>query len=222
MLRTIRRENDEETQPLTAEQFEALIAATYKYDEDRRVDKDRFGVDLRAVFHVQRWTGVRLSDALMLPRSAVKAGRIAITTKKGGVPIDRPVPDEVIAALNAVPVRKTMHPDQFFWSRKCSYRVLAGMWTPRIRRMNKYVSFYDESGEPMDFRSHMLRDTFAVELLLAGVSLDKVSKLLGHKSIRVTEKHYSPWVKARQRLLEDEMVAAMRKMGAKFSGDFGC
>jgi integrase len=49
---------------------------------------------------------------------------------------------------------------------------------------------------------HMFRDTFAVELLLAGVPIEQVSRLLGHKSIRVTEKHYSPWVQARQEQLE--------------------
>jgi integrase len=112
-----------------------------------------------------------------------------------------------------------MHPDQFFWSRKCDHRTLAGMWTPRIRRMNQYVNFIDDNGEPMQFRSHMLRDTFAVELLLAGVTLEKVSKLLGHKSIRVTEKHYAPWVKSRTAQLEDEMMEAMRRMGAAFAGD---
>jgi integrase/recombinase XerD len=48
----------------------------------------------------------------------------------------------------------------------------------------------------------MFRDTFAVELLLAGVPLDQVSLLLGHNSIKVTEKHYAPFVKARQVQLE--------------------
>lgn len=47
----------------------------------------------------------------------------------------------------------------------------------------------------------MFRDTFAVELLLAGVPIDQVSMLLGHRSIKMTEKHYLPWVKARQRQL---------------------
>ena len=47
----------------------------------------------------------------------------------------------------------------------------------------------------------MLRDTFAVEMLLAGVPLEQVSILLGHKSVKITEKHYAPWVKARQELL---------------------
>jgi hypothetical protein len=32
--------------------------------------------------------------------------------------------------------------------------------------------------------------------------MDRVSALLGHSSIKVTEKHYSPWVWARQEQLE--------------------
>ena len=34
------------------------------------------------------------------------------------------------------------------------------------------------------------RDTFAVSLLLKGVLLDSVSKLLGHSSINIIERHY--------------------------------
>ena len=50
-----------------------------------------------------------------------------------------------------------------------------------------------------------IRDTFAVSLLLKGVSIEIVSKLLGHSSIKVTERHYAPWVKARQKQLETEV-----------------
>jgi integrase/recombinase XerD len=53
----------------------------------------------------------------------------------------------------------------------------------------------------------MFRDTFAVELLLAGVPIDQVSALLGHRSIKMTEKHYLPWVKARQK----QLTASVRK-----------
>jgi len=49
---------------------------------------------------------------------------------------------------------------------------------------------------------HRFRDTFAVELLLKGVPIEQVSVLLGHSSLKVTEKHYAPWVKARQDQLE--------------------
>lgn len=69
----------------------------------------------------------------------------------------------------------------------------------------------------MHFHTHMLRDTFAVELLLQGVPLDEVPKLLTHTSVGVTETHYSPWVKARREKLEKDQVEAMRKMGKKVS-----
>ena len=55
-------------------------------------------------------------------------------------------------------------------------------------------------GHPQRFR-----DTFAVELLLAGVPLERVSILLGHRSVTVTEKSYAPWVKARQEQLESDV-----------------
>jgi len=37
--------------------------------------------------------------------------------------------------------------------------------------------------------SHRFRDTFAVDLLLAGVLLDTVSTFLGHSSVKITERH---------------------------------
>jgi integrase len=49
---------------------------------------------------------------------------------------------------------------------------------------------------------HMFRDTFAVELLLSGVPIDQVSLLLGHSSVKITEKHYAPFVQTRQEQLE--------------------
>ena len=55
--------------------------------------------------------------------------------------------------------------------------------------------------------SHRLRDTFACDLLENGVPLEEVSKLLGHQSIKTTEKHYAKWVKGRQVRL-DALVSA--------------
>lgn len=52
----------------------------------------------------------------------------------------------------------------------------------------------------------MFRDTFAVELLKRGVPIETVSMLLGHASIRVTEKHYKPWVKTLQDKLEADAM----------------
>jgi hypothetical protein len=44
-----------------------------------------------------------------------------------------------------------------------------------------------------------------VELLLAGVPIERVSVLLGHSSTQITEKYYSAWVRARQEQLEADV-----------------
>ena len=41
-------------------------------------------------------------------------------------------------------------------------------------------------------RFHDLRRTFGLNLIKQGMSIYKVSKLLGHASVRTTEQHYAP------------------------------
>jgi len=65
-----------------------------------------------------------------------------------------------------------------------------------------------ELAEIPNGRAHRFRDTFAVELLLSGVPRERVSVLLGHSSIRVTERHYAPWVRSRQEQLEADLQTA--------------
>ena len=43
------------------------------------------------------------------------------------------------------------------------------------------------------------------DVLFAGAPIERVSILLGHQSVRITEKHYAPWVKARQEQLEADV-----------------
>jgi integrase len=70
-----------------------------------------------------------------------------------------------------------------------------------FRKLFQIADIKDPNGTRKRCRSHMFRDTFAVELLLAGVPIDQVSVLLGHRSVKMTERHYLPWVKARQKQL---------------------
>lgn len=214
-----------QTQPLTgANQFQRIIEATYQYDEDRYTLRDvpEYGRDLRAIFQLMRWTGIRLIDALMLKRSAVKNGVLNLVTKKTGkAVIDRPLPQSVLDALDAIPEHQAhVRRGYYFWSSTCEDEDnLSVLWTARIKKLNKYLRLTDDEGKPMEFRSHMLRDTFAVELLLHGVPLENVSYLLTHDSVKMTERYYAPWVSKRRQLVHDELAVALIRMGARFAGD---
>jgi integrase len=218
----------EQTQPLgSPEDFRQILDATFLFDDNRYRLRPTplYGRDLRAIFLLQRWTGVRIIDALTLERSAVRrspsTGKYLMTliTKKNKKLIkDRPLPLEVVEALQAIPAQDHVRPGYYFWSKGVAkYNSLTVQWNQRIAALNGYLSITDEDGLPMGFRSHMLRDTFAVELLLADMRIEKVSELLTHDDIKMTQKYYSPWVKKRREKLHDEMEEAMRRMGAVFT-----
>jgi len=56
-----------------------------------------------------------------------------------------------------------------------------------------------------NLHAHRFRNKFSVELLLKGVPLERVSILLGHSSVKVMEKHYSPWIRERQEQAEADV-----------------
>jgi len=90
----------------------------------------------------------------------------------------------------------------YFWCGKSKATSITGFWRARIAEV------FDEAGIE-DGHTHRFRDTFAVSLLSAEVSLENVSRLLGHQSIRITEKQYSPWIKSRQESLDKAVERAM-------------
>jgi integrase len=108
---------------------------------------------------------------------------------------------------NAANHKKTKLPSQirtlpyFFWTGKSKLHSAIGKWQ---RRLQNLFTLAEVKGG----HAHRFRDTFAVELLLAGVPLERVSVLLSHQSIRITERHYSPWVRSRQDQLEQDLRRA--------------
>ena len=215
--------DESQTWPLTPAQFEELLAATHRLDAEARYKSAQVGQHLRAIFLVQRWTGLRVGDVLSLPKAALRGNRLSVVIRKkrnrkpGAARVECILPDHVVESLNSLPIRKEEHRDYFFWSKACTEEVNTNKWLRKVDRLNDYLSLTNEAGARMDFRSHMLRDTFAVEMLLAGVPLEKVSKLLTHESVTMTERYYAKWTASRRQQLEDEAVAAMRRMGVTVS-----
>ena len=205
------------TLPLLSGRYEKVIAATYEYDKHARHASDKFGADMRAIIELMRWTGLRFGDALLCAKSRIVGNKFTLRTRKGGTPLTVILPDHVVAVLHDLPSRPDVHPDYFFWSGKSKYKSLTGRWQRKLHRLNDYLSLVDYQGKPMTFHSHQLRDTFAVTQLLSGTSMEDLSQMLSHSSVKITEKYYSPWVPERQTALEQKMTEALLKMGASVS-----
>jgi hypothetical protein len=83
----------------------------------------------------------------------------------------------------------------FLWSGESKTESAMGDWQRALKGVFK------EAKTP-DGHAHRFRDTFAVSLLQAGVPMDRVSVLLGHSSIKVTDRYRSHWPRGRQQQLE--------------------
>jgi integrase/recombinase XerD len=209
----------ERTHPLTQLQFEQLLAAIEPFCATRTDMVRKFAAELRAIFLVQRWTGLRIGDVLLLPRSGLVGNRMSLKTQKTGAEVDRPLPKVVVMALAALsPSRPEFRPDYFFWPESMKKTTLPTKWGQFISALNPCLKFIDEEGQPLKFHSHQLRDSFAIELLLAGWALEDVSRLLTHDSIETTQRYYAKWNRARLTRLEDRLVQELTRMGAGFSG----
>jgi site-specific recombinase XerD len=152
---------------------------------------------LKAFILVMRWTGLRILDVTTLERRRIRNGKLLLYTTKTGAPVYAPLPPFVLKALAEMKPLPDSHKDYFFWSKVGKAETAANVW----RR--SFMTAVTNSKFPRRGHPHMVRDTFAIEALLAGVPVDQVSKMLAHKSIQTTDRHYMPFVRARQDQLSD-------------------
>jgi len=188
------------TDYFTPIEFKKIVDGTYAYGEWKGGrDFAHRALRLRALILLMRWSGLSILDAVTLERQRLEGNRLLLYRHKTKVPVFVPIPPDVATLLAAVP---NSNPRYFFWSGNGDPHTAKKGWQRSLRRLFKTVNLKTEDDRPRRCYPHMFRDTFAVELLLAGVPLDQVSLLLAHSSIRITEKHYAPFVKARQQQLE--------------------
>jgi integrase len=153
---------------------------------------------MRALVLLLRYSGMRIGDAVSLKDDRIEGNKLFLYTQKTGVPVNTILPDFVLKALDTAP---KLTEKCLFWDGTLNLETIVGSWRKRLARLFELAKV--ERAHP-----HRFRDTFAVELLLAGVPIERVSVLLGHQSVRITEKHYAPWVRARQEQLEADLTNA--------------
>jgi len=179
------------TLPFSESEIKKLLDACKKWRGN--------GSKTSALILLMRHSGLRISDAVTLKRTGLVNGRVFLHQAKTGTPVYVPVPSTVAATLKKLDSKG----DYFFWSGN-------GAVKSAIEDCRRAFSATAALAGVQNAHFHRLRDSFAVSLLQNGVSLEEVSMLLGHASIRVTERHYAPWVKARQ----DRLEAAVKRAWA--------
>ena len=174
------------TMPLSEQEMRSLLAATDRAPREQ------------ALLLLLRYSGLAIRDAATLRRDALEpSGELVLRRAKSGELVTVALPDQVVAAVEASAPRGQQH---FFWTGRSQPATAAKYWRARLARIAA-------EAEVEGFHPHRLRDTFAVELLLAGVLIQDVSTLLGHSSVATTERYYAPWNSARR----ERLAAIARK-----------
>jgi integrase/recombinase XerD len=187
-----------QTDYFTREEYKKILQAVNKFSEGQD-GMLRSQQRVLTMIELLRWSGLRITEAACLERRRLEGDNLMLYTSKTGTHVFVPLPPTVAKLLRSVPPAREANADYFFWSGQSKRETQGGDWWDKLKKV------FDLADLQKRCHPHMLRDTFAVELLLSGVSLEEVSLLLGHKSVKITEKHYAPWVKARQDKLSESV-----------------
>ena len=192
------------TMPLTRDEMARVLSACDDYAQLLEIQRGGKlnAIRLRTLVILMRYTGMRISDAVTLTVDRIEGRRLFLYTQKTGVPVYTVLPEFALKTLEATPRASRQY---YFWTGNGKRESIVCHWQMRLRKLFDLAKVSKGQGNAV---SHRFRDTFAVELLLTGVPIERVSVLLGHQSVRVTEKHYNPWVRSRQEQLEADVANA--------------
>lgn len=189
------RVNQVPTMPYTVQEVRAILddLGTLKNCERPRQSTKLRAERLRLLCLVMRYTGLRVSDAIELSPDRIQDdGRVFLYMAKTSEPVFCALPDFVVDQLSQCPKAAV---NRYFWTG-------AG---EKLFQIECYRTLFKRAVTVPKAGFHRFRDTFAVELLMGDVPMERVSKLLGHRSIKTTEKHYDPWVAGRQKQLDADV-----------------
>jgi integrase/recombinase XerD len=183
------------TMPLDAEEYMRLLEASDKFQGPPPASQ------VRALVQLMRWSGHAIRDSLTLPTNRIiHAGtryRAVTVRQKTGTDVSVVLPPDVAREIFAVAGTKYLFGD--------GKSDIVKSWTKYVIAPLFKAAKIERGGNMM---SHRLRDTFAVDLLEKGIPMEDVSKLLGHGSIKTTERSYAKWVKGRQDRLDSLLEGA--------------
>lgn len=179
------------TLPFTDQEMEKILWAADSIREAHPKIPAETPKKLKALILLMRYSGIRISDAVLFRRESLKDNKLFLRQEKTKHPVWVPLPKHVVQAVKDCDEGN----EHFFYRQVGKPKSAITEWQQRLKLV------YEMAGV-VGGHSHRLRDTFSVDLLSRGVSLETVSRLLGHTSLRTTQRHYAPYVKATQDALE--------------------
>lgn len=151
---------DKPTLPFSSEEMARIVEACDRYPSNR--------ARLKAFVLTMRYSGLRIGDVIALDTTRLRGGTLQLYTAKTGTPVCVPLPPAVLKALRAI---DTNGNGVFFSTGDAKPETARANWSRYLDALFRLAGI--EGGH-----SHRFRDTFAVELLLAGASIETVSMLL--------------------------------------------
>jgi integrase len=183
------------TLPYSKTEIEKIVWATEIYPDKPKGRR----AEVRAFVKLLMYSGLRIGDAVTLKKEKISEdGNLMLYSHKTGVPVFVPLPGELIEELSTIRPGSSY----FFWSGAGLAKSGISDWQRSLTRLFKLAGVEGA-------HAHRFRDYFSVRLLENGVPLQSVAALLGN-SLKVAEKHYSPWVQSRQ----EGLVEAVKKVWA--------
>lgn len=184
------------TQPYTEREVQALLEGAITMHNNNPIGLERARLRAYGLQMILLYSGLRIGDVARLLRTRIdRDGYLFVRAEKNKVPVRIMLPPECLAALDAIPHDS----EYFFHSGAAEFATTERELRRTLSRVGRRVKVH--------CHPHRYRDTFAKCVLDGGADLRTLQILLGHRSIKTTEKHYAMFQVSQQKLLDSATAA---------------
>lgn len=195
--------NDEEAEHVYLNEDEIRQITDAKLD-------DRLG-EIRDLFIIGCWTGLRISDLSRLKLENIRDGLLTIKTQKTKEGVVLPVMSELQMVLDKYPDRLPKIPtDQYYNRQLKEVCKLAGLNEPVMAEVkNENMTVTKQVPKYELITSHTARRSFATNLYRRGIPSTQLMFLTGHK----TEDSFMRYIKVSKEDNAKDVAKKLKKIG---------
>jgi integrase len=201
----------------TNQEFDRLRDALPFYRVLHHPEPANYAARLGAFLDLGRWAGMAICDIVRFRPAADLDDNNVLTYRRKKCPTQMAVillDPAVARRLRSIPPEEGSDPERPLYFPEASDYRNTSKWRERFQNLCTFAGVTvveTEIGERVPPSPHMLRDTFAIDAITRGVSLDNVAKMLGHANTLMTQRSYLQWIKKRiDHCIEDQRAGLAR------------